>query len=232
MTAGRCEGRPRPLDYRWRHVPSGAQRNSPQALCLGRKQQIPVPFKEYQGAPTFSHFTNRRRALSRARQGRQGPERWGTAASPGSVQASAPPALSSPAPTCARGSSARAPHAQGPPACSFLRVRVEAARCRSNRPVSKRVFLKSNPQGSLGSPVPYFLTRCAFPGGQGRSRGRPAAATSPAGCRVGLPGMSGTFSRAGRRPEGLGAGAGSGGEPGWRNQKPGRRETGFFFKGA
>ena len=45
---GHWKKRPSSLDYMWQHVPS---RNSPAALHLGRKQQIPGPFKEYQSIP-------------------------------------------------------------------------------------------------------------------------------------------------------------------------------------
>ena len=58
---GHWKKRPSSLDYMWQHVPS---RNSPAALHLGRKQQIPGPFKEYQSIPnSLLFYRSKKRAV-------------------------------------------------------------------------------------------------------------------------------------------------------------------------
>lgn len=59
------------------HVASSSQRNSLQALYLGRNQQIPELLKNIKVSPIFSHFTDQRREMSRAGEGRQSRQSWG-----------------------------------------------------------------------------------------------------------------------------------------------------------
>ena len=255
---GHWKKRPSSLDYMWQHVPS---RNSPAALHLGRKQQIPGPFKECQSIPYPLPFYRSESCQGQAGDGGGRGKDGGTlpgqalpgqACSSGSFQGAQPcsrahlcvqtcslSGLSSRRSRCfcpRLGSRQETPRPAVPVQGSRSKGRLSEAGSKDPFLGCLRPWDSGSDQHS-GLTCPLVLgTRAPSPGGR---RGHVAAFPAEGGAApASRLGSRVTWNVSPLLPVWAEAGRAGvrgvedGGETGWRNQKPGRRaHVSFSFLG-